>query len=139
VPWGLYGMSGHKTRPAGLVIENYTVRTTRPRRSRWFKSIVKPHGVAQARGPHTFAYWDDLDMYPVPAFVPFDELRINHYWTKSEAEWREKLERAWPFGRGSHVSPLERGFEITGDGFATSDEAILQYVPALREALSRRA
>ena len=138
VPWAFYGMSGHKARPDGLVIENYTERTTRPRRSRWFKSIVKPPRVSQARGPHVFAYWDDLDMYPVPAFAPFDLLRINHYWTKSEEEFKEKLSRPWPSTGQSHRAPFERAGSLTGEGFATTDEAILQYLPALREAIAAR-
>jgi hypothetical protein len=138
IPWALFGMSGHKSRPAGLVIENYTERSTRPRRSRWFKSIVQPPRVSQARGPHVFAYWDDLDLYPVPAFTPFDLLRINHYWTKSEQEFNQKLARPWPHTGQSHRAPFKRGKTITSEGFATTDEAILSYLPALREAIAAR-
>jgi Glycosyltransferase family 92 len=136
VPWAIFGMSGHKTRPPGLVIENYTVRTTRPRRNRWFKSIVDPRRVYQARGPHVFSYKDGKQVYPVPAFAPFDLLRINHYWTRSEEEFREKLARPWPHTGERHQAPFERGITITSDGHATTDETILQYLPALRAALT---
>lgn len=139
VPWALFGPSGHKTRPPGLVIENYTVRTGRPRRARWFKSMVDPERVARARGPHVFAYKEDPELYPVPAFVPFELLRINHYWTKSEAEFEAKLARPWAHTGKPSGTPRERATTLTGEGFGVSDDAILQYLPALQEALAVRA
>jgi Glycosyltransferase family 92 len=138
IPWALFGPSGHKTRPPGLVIESYTVRTSRPRRARWFKSMVDPTKVFRARGPHVFGYTHDRDLEPVPAFAPFELLRINHYWTKSEEEFAEKLARPWAHTGKPHNSPPERAETLTGGGFAVTDEAILQYLPALRDALTVR-
>jgi hypothetical protein len=138
VPWALFGPSGHKTRPPGLVIESYTVRTGRPRRVRWFKSMVDPARTLHALGPHVFAYDDGIDR-PVPAFAQFESLRINHYWTKSEDEFKEKLSRPWAHTGKPSGTPFERARTLTGDGFGVSDEAILQYLPALRDALAVRA
>jgi hypothetical protein len=138
VPWAIFGTSGHETRPPGLVIENYTVRTNQPRRIRWFKSIVDPSRVYRARGPHVFGYTDDRLITPVPAFAPFDQLRINHYWTKSKEEFIEKLSRPWAHTGTAHQAPPERADTITADGRAIEDQTILQYLPALREALATR-
>jgi hypothetical protein len=138
IPWALFGTSGHVTRPPGLVIENYTVRTNQPRRVRWFKSIVDPSRVYRARGPHVFGYTDDRTIYPVPAFAPFDLLRINHYWTKSEEDFKEKLARPWPHTGKAHRAPPERAQTLTAEGRAIRDDAILQYIPALREAVASR-
>lgn len=134
VPWALFGLSGHETRPPGLVMENYTERSTRPRRSHWFKSVVDPRRVVAARGPHAFNYNERLN--PVPCFAPFDSLRINHYWTKSEEEFMRKIEgdRAHPNTR----VPIERARTITAEGFRVTDEAILRYLPAVRQALAAR-
>jgi hypothetical protein len=134
VPWALFGSSGHKTPPPGLVIESYTERSTRPRRSRWFKSVVDPRRVRRNRGPHAFYYDDGVELYPVPAFAPFDRLRINHYWTKSEEEFRKKIEG--PRAHPNTPVPPERALTITAD--ATVDDAIFRYLPALKQALAAR-
>jgi hypothetical protein len=135
VPWALFGTSGHKTRPSGLVIENYTVRTNQPRRVRWWKSIVDPRRTFEVNGPHTFSYDDGIER-PVPAFAPFESLRINHYWTKSEAEFEAKLARPWAHTGERSGTPLERARTITAGDRALTDETILQYLPALRDALA---
>jgi hypothetical protein len=135
IPWALFGPSGHESQPPGLVVESYTVRTSRPRRVRWWKSIVDPSRTLHANGPHTFSYDDGVDR-PVPAFVPFELLRINHYWTKSEAEFRAKLSRPWAHTGKPSGTPFERARTIAGEGFGVECDAILQYLPALREALA---
>ncbi len=134
VPWALFGTSGHETRPAGLVMENYTIRSTKPRRALSFKSIVDPRRVVRARGPHVFTYDEGLDVHPVGGFAPFDRLRINHYWTKSEAEFIRKIEG--PRAHPNDKVPPERAFTIVGGGFSTFDDAIQQYLPAVRKALT---
>ena len=77
-------------------------------------------------------------VYPVPAFAPFDLLRINHYWTKSKEDFTEKLSRPWPHTGTPHQAPPERAETLTADGRAVHDDAILQYFPALREAMATR-
>lgn len=55
VNWQCYGTSGHKTRPAGLTIENYTRRAkTDWARNRRVKAIVDPSCVTEPCGPHLF-------------------------------------------------------------------------------------
>jgi hypothetical protein len=62
--------------------------------------------------------------------VSFSRLRINHYFTKSEAEWREKSSK--PMAANGKM----RGTEIQEDLDAVRDETITAYVPALRAALA---
>jgi hypothetical protein len=137
VPWAIFGTSGHKTRPPGLVIESYTLRTTRPRKSRHFKSIVDPTRAARALGPHAFAYKDAL-YEPVPRFAMFDRLRINHYWTKSEEELQQKLERVRADTGDAYAASAERALTLTSSDHSVFDDAILRYLPALRDALAAR-
>jgi len=139
VPWAVFGSSGHKTRPPGLVIESYTLRSARPRNSRWFKSIVDPRGVVRAMGPHAFSYRDRNYAGPVPAFVPFERLRINHYWTKSEEELRQKLMRPRADTGAAYAPTAERALTITSAETSVFDDAILRYLPALRETLAATA
>ena len=136
VPWAVFGTSGHKARPHGLVIENYTMRANRPRRPTQFKSIVDPRRVVRARGPHVFIYQDRASFETVPRFVTFDELRVNHYWTKSEEELVAKLSKVRADTGGDPLIPAERALEVTREG--VHDGAILQYAPGVREALAAR-
>jgi hypothetical protein len=55
VNWQCYGSSGHKSRPAGLTIENYTRRArTFWARNRRVKTIVDPTLAVRPRGGHLF-------------------------------------------------------------------------------------
>jgi hypothetical protein len=67
--------------------------------------------------------------------VSFERLRINHYFTRSEQEAREKLK-----GRGWHWDSLSRARQAELDGGAFSeltDETIKPYAPAVRAALEQ--
>ena len=56
VNWQCYGTSGHKTRPAGLTIENYTHRARSGwARNRRVKSIVDPMLAVEPKGSHLFS------------------------------------------------------------------------------------
>ena len=55
VNWQCYGSSGHKTRPPGLTIENYTWRAKEDwARNRRVKTIVDPSRAAEAQSVHLF-------------------------------------------------------------------------------------
>lgn len=56
VNWQCYGTSGHRTRPAGLTIENYTCRARSGwARNRRVKSIVDPMLAVEPKGSHLFS------------------------------------------------------------------------------------
>lgn len=152
-PWPALGVnsavfltSGHKTRPPGLVIENYLLR--RQLRTRAIKSIVDPRRTVRCVGGHNFVYSSghavDVIKRPVHGsgtdrYVPESEqiLRINHYFTKSEEELRDKWLAPRPDTKAlRNPAALEEVLSRQAD---ILDEKILMYLPALKEALGRRA
>ena len=136
VLWAMFGTSGHQTRPAGLTIESYVQRYIGLRHLRQFKSVVHPAAVTRCYGPHSFAYRDGaLWPAPVPRFVHWDELRVNHYFTRSREELEAKLNR-----RLAHTGQMRnvRRPDVITRGSTVHDDAIAAYGPDLRAALARR-
>jgi glycosyl transferase family 92 len=149
VNWALHGFSGHRTKPAGLVIENYVRRVVNMPANKHIKSIVDPTRAVSVQTPHHFNYSYrcavDENHYPVATpttkSVSSSLLRVNHYNTKSEEEYLAKTARpradAWPrlqFTVGD--LPERREFE---ERYGEADGAILSYLPALKAALERRS
>ena len=69
--------------------------------------------------------------------VHFDLLRVNHYYTKSEQEFQDKLAKPKAHGPEYQVpvadeQRLDRQIETLNE---VEDKTILRYLPALREAL----
>jgi hypothetical protein len=97
-----FGEGGNKTRPRGGQICGYRTRTPDyfPR-NRLVKMIVQPDKVIFPKDPHTFLFRNqdyavnekfqrvDTQMYP----CHIDTIQLNHYFTRSEAEWKEKKAR----------------------------------------------
>jgi Glycosyltransferase family 92 len=158
-----FGPSGHETRPPGLVIENYF---RRPKVTQTvIKSIVDPAAVERCNGAHHFSYLngrsavDERKRILDPArkisgkvartgraarsnacfteSFSAERLRINHYATKSAAEWDAKL--ALPRPDTGTERPAEiRDRLLTRLDAEPDDGSILQYVPAVRDALAAR-
>ena len=137
VLWAMFSTSGHQTRPPGLTIESYVQRHIGRRHLRQFKSVVEPRAVTRCFGPHSFAYRDTV-AWPeaVPRFVAWDELRVNHYFTRSLEELEAKLNR-----RLAHTGAMRnvRRPDLVTMGATVHDDAIAAYAPAVRDALSRRS
>ena len=142
--WLNFGTSGHVEKPPGLVIESYLEHTRNPRARLTVKSIVDPRRVVTCDNPHYCKYEGgelavDEQKRPIegPEYALTDSpsrslLQVNHYWTKSEEEFRDKLGRRQAAGTGGLRKPVApRAGEVR-------NEAILRYVPALKEALSRQ-
>jgi glycosyl transferase family 92 len=139
--WVPFGTSGHIEKPAGPVIENYLHIWRNPRARRTIKSIVDPSRVVSCDNPHYCRYGEgalavDEQKRPIegPDYARTDSvsrslLRVNHYWTKSEQEFQEKLRRRQAASGGG----LRK--QVAAQRGHTEDEAILIYLPALREAL----
>jgi hypothetical protein len=141
-----FGSSNHREKPEGLVIENYIKRTKNERLQVVVKSIVDPTRAVRALTPHEFEYTDgtavDENRQPVPHSRndsrPFEKLRVNHYKTKSEAEFRARLDK-WRDDSGER-RPTRPPEDMHRGAFnRLRDEAILPYVEPLREALVRAA
>ncbi|MBB4347243.1 MULTISPECIES: glycosyltransferase family 92 protein [Rhizobiaceae] len=109
LPWHMFGTSGHKARPAGSLLRNYTVRGANPlstkKNASNFKCIVDPCAVSEVSIHHfsTGAFGENTsnDRGEVfsrkgrkgPAFYSSDFIQLNHYYSKSEQDLREKIER----------------------------------------------
>jgi hypothetical protein len=142
-----FGTSGHENRPDGLVVEAYTRRLAIPGLTASVKSIVDPARATHPLNPHVFAYTDGhaVDENEQPLHETFaasdscDELRINHYYTKSDAERVLKHSRPHAGGR-MRAGPSFPGKGLREDRrFGVLDEAILRYVPDLKAELERVA
>jgi len=152
-----FGTSGHRTPPAGLVIENYVHRA--PKSRYLVKSVVDPRRTSRCLTAHVFAYVeghavdererplvhaDDAPPELPPENASLTErfsvgrLCINHYATRSEEEFRRKVQRAQA-DTGRTIAkpiPVERVLENFN---MQRDETLLRYVPALREAVQRES
>jgi hypothetical protein len=142
--WAVFGSSGHRTPPPGLVTENYLWRGKPGDEPQQSKSIVDPSRVKHCGGAHFFFYEDDGPAVderhrPVPyGRTPessFERLRVNHYYTKSIEEGKQKLlKRAATTGnlRTAAHNRLEIVDEDMND---VLDETITAYLPELRSRL----
>ena len=135
-----YGTSGHREKPEGLVIEEYLMRFPAVAS---IKSIIDPARTVGFVNVHAFSYDDDgfavdehkrrIDGWVTDEFT-FERLRINHYYTRSEAEFQDKLERVRADTAKFRKRPKNVGAAVGKE----RDETITAYVPALREAIARR-
>ena len=160
--WHMFGTSGHKTRPQGLVIENYTRRAALPARKdadlcKW-KSIVDPTKIKAVVSPHIFTLTDGRK-------GAFDEdrrwfqkaqraqaasriLRLNHYFTRSEEELAAKIAKGdvsrspadilrpteWLAAFVCSKADLAKSIEAE----TVADESILRFAEPLRGRLASR-
>ena len=109
VNWVSYDSNGHKEKPKGGVLENYT-RVHYDENLVPFhliKSIVRPQEVSKVINPHFFLYKGDKlavnenkeeiggDLSERAYISPFstNKIRINHYYCKSHAEAEAKVLR----------------------------------------------
>ncbi|MGH3427460.1 MAG: glycosyltransferase family 92 protein [Mycobacteriales bacterium] len=134
-----FGTNGHRRPPDGLVTENYPMRARDDHPSNALvKSIVYPRMTLSALSAHYFR----LRGNPVaedgsPALfitrepATFDLLRINHYYAKSEQEFRRKVD----LPRADTGTVTDR-MGIPPD--EVRDEAILRFDAEMRTALAAR-
>jgi hypothetical protein len=137
INWAMFGPSGHRTKPDGLVIENYLQRIDTPV-NRHVKSIVDPRRALACRTAHSFDYDRGLAIdenhYPLTGgrtnSVSFARLRVNHYYTKSEEEFARKLGQ-----RRADTGAVRTSLLDCADCTEQHDETITAYLPALRAAI----
>jgi hypothetical protein len=155
VHWHMFGSSGHKRRPSGLVIENYTDRAPIPSPAghdeillKW-KSIVDPSKVRAVVSPHVFMFEDgrkgayDEDrrwiLKTQRASAASTVLRLNHYFTNSEEELAAKIAKG-SVGRLSVQGTNPKRFAALRAAAVevetVKDEAILRFVGPLRSRMA---
>ncbi len=108
IPWAIFGSSGHRSIPEGLVIENFVNRGPAsfwP--NRHVKSIIRPAKMLSGQSVHSFVvdgrttFLDGRD-----AAWQFDGIlnetpdynigKLHHYFTRSREHWTLKLQRGYP-------------------------------------------
>jgi hypothetical protein len=146
IRWAMFGSSGHKTRPPGLVIDNYQREIAFDGNIN-MKTVADPARVTTCLSAHHFGYpylsAVDENHFPVRgtriASDSAARLRLNHYHWKSEDEYIAKCARMRAIGRPREL-PTAEDFARLREAEARrhGDGAILRYVPALQQALAAR-
>jgi hypothetical protein len=143
--WAVFGSSGHRTRPPGLVIESYVRRMVPEEGPQNSKTILDPSRAERCGGAHFFHYKegagsavDELHR-PVPygrtSTLAFDKLRVNHYYTKSIAEGKARMLR-YAATTGNPRTAAYNRMELVDQSLNdVVDETILMYAPELRRLL----
>jgi hypothetical protein len=104
INWVMYGYSGHREKPKGLIIENFTGNDGIQEE---YKSIVNPRTVIlyQVHAALHFFYIEGVNEQGKKAYKPdisqssIEKIRINHYYTKSYDEYTQKIiksRKGWP-------------------------------------------
>ncbi|WP_340313239.1 glycosyltransferase family 92 protein [Rhizorhabdus argentea] len=137
LPWVHFGSSGHETKPEGLVIENFVHRSAEPHTQTKF--VVRPEATrfvgvhhCQTRAGRT------VDSAGQPAFERWIQpqpiaatMRINHYFTKSRAEFATKIARGQSDGgSGKSLADFDR-FETP-----VHDDSLAAMGTRVRQALT---
>ncbi|MEG4213947.1 FkbM family methyltransferase [Microcoleus sp. Pol14C6] len=137
-----FGSSGHEARPAGLQIENFTKRSTDNFEvNRYVKSIVRPEQILRPNCPHFFIPINNEfcsvteNKEPLGGSISerlsVQKLRINHYYTRSKQEMKEKVMR------GDAFFPWQKALSVleARDRNEVEDLTIQRFVPQLRQAV----
>jgi glycosyltransferase involved in cell wall biosynthesis len=140
--WAMFGSSGHETIPPGLVMENYTKRAwDNHGPNRHTKALVRPKSVKSMPNPHAVemsgrttdsmgadVVWGERHGL-ARQVIGLESCRINHYFTRSRADWARRLERGQVTRR-------------TWDDFTAydrneiQDDAILRHLERTRETMA---
>ena len=142
VPWAMFGSSGHRDKPDGLVIENFLHRAAADfPPNRQVKSIIRPGHTSGPLNPHAFEvhgyYVDILGRFlawsnagTLRAPPTYDGAKLHHYFTRSHAHWLEKLERGYP----DHTRAESDFAEF--DRNEVFDDSAMRYAARLRAELA---
>ena len=146
--WLNFGPGAHTHRPSGSVTGLYDLRL--PESDPWHrhvKSLVRvsdlldcddPH-VAQLRGPPCNTRGETVGNDPIQTQICHANLVINHYYTKSQEDWQEKMQR----GRATTLDPVvqrnQAQFDYCRSYGTVSDHRIQRFLPRLRTVLSDTA
>ena len=141
--WFVFGSSGHRTQPAGLVIENYRWRMKTPDGPQMSKSIVDPTRAKHCGGAHFFFYKEGSAVNERHEPVPYgrtptpasDRIRVNHYYVKSIDEGKKKLLKRAATTGDLRTAAYNRLELVDADLNDVLDETITAYLPELRTRL----
>jgi hypothetical protein len=117
LPWHMFGHSGHEQRPELPVTRAYTKRVPDPMMRHEhavnFKCIIDPTQVTKVAVHHfdTRSYGDktsnDAGVLATyrdrkrPEFYSAQNIQLNHYYSRSREEFRQKIARGWSYDSAS--------------------------------------
>ncbi len=143
IQWCLFNSSGHVQKPEGLVIENYTNHLLKSNKiNEHIKTICNPRKVFIYAHCHFPIYYSGLYSFdtnnnivegPYNKKVCWDKIRLNHYYTKSFEEFKEKIAR----GRADieQKRKIQEFYEIEACD-SEKDESMLQYAEILKTRIN---
>jgi hypothetical protein len=138
VNWVTYGFSGHRDKPQGLVIENFTGNDGI---HEGIKSIVNPRTVIryQVHAALNFFKIEVVNELGKKAYTPdvsqasIEKIRINHYYTKSYAEYSNKIIKSragWPKADKYNLPEYDPKYLSHND-----DTIMHRFIPLLKQRL----
>jgi len=159
--WAMFGTSGHKTAPDGLVIENYTQRgLITNTKNRHVKPIINPGRVVKALDPHMweagkdsfgekYSFVDEHGVrlseetqtkpfltYAGTPKASWDVFRVNHYATRSEEEFRHKIRARGRLSSGVHDDDAWFERHLRDNNLNDEEDThMLAFVPELKRRL----
>jgi hypothetical protein len=149
VNWRVFGSSGLETQPAGLVMENFTRRAADDfspnRHVKTFarvSKIINPgiHVPSRLEGPIVNIAGEEIDLERdgLLSTSVSGGMHINHYFTKSRAEWERKRRR----GRAPMVISDPQRIRDNSvfdahDRNEVEDVSILRFLPEVRAEIGR--
>lgn len=142
INWRVFGTSGHETPAEGLVIDEYRYRGPDGLMiNSHIKTICKPLAVKNIINPHFViyepGYWcisEHGSLIPGPFFYDSrcDILRVNHYYTKSELEYKTRRMNYVRKEAGRQRLATEAEMEHTNE---IRDDGMDRFVGRLKEAM----
>ena len=151
INWKMFGTSNHKTKPSGLILENYLYRGSEiEEANKHIKTIVNPRVVRQWSNPHFPVYSNGYynlsqdgkiihqAFYPEKSYSP---LRIHHYFYKSEEEFMVRLKRKKAdinISDKELKEHIERSLKNSATFNQIYDKSALKFVPRVKEELTKR-
>lgn len=139
--WCCYGSSGHKRRPQGLIIENYThIAKISHSDNAHIKTICNPRLVKRVVSPHFVQYKlgafaiNETNLSKLWGWFAdprqYKHIRLNHYMVKSEEDFMIKKSR----GLGDRAGSIDMTYFYKHDFKDEEDKSMFVYV----DKLSRR-
>lgn len=140
--WVIFGTSGHRVRPSGLVIENYT-QCHRHSPDPNIKTVCRPDRVSSTAitSPHRFAYIDSKPAHPETLEI----IAVYHYVTRSLEDLAAKMSRGdvWSAERAAinqqdMAAAIQKKLALY-DSTDLIDTHMHQFVSLIHDRLLRKA
>ncbi len=139
INWLIHGFNGHFHKKDGLIIENYKKCDRREERNNHVKTLLNPRSAIMTYHPHFFIYKAGaviLNTKGEKMYGPFnpplyDEILINHYYTKSFEEYKERLKK----GKADLSKPALIDWAPNALSY-DNDNSVEKFIQPLKEKLS---